>query len=131
MAIKFVPEELVPDMHRNLIERYGGMHGIRDRGLLASALAQPKMTVGGKFVHRTIFDKASAYGYHLCANHAVIDGNKRIAFGVMYLFLERNGYELSATEQDAYQTMIAVAKGSMKKPALAAWLRSVSKRAPH
>jgi len=118
-------------MHRSLIERYGGMHGVRDRGLLASALAQPKMTVGGKFVHRTMFDKASAYGYHLCANHPFVDGNKRIAFGVMYVFLERNGYELSATEQDAYQTMIALAKGSMKKPALAAWLRSVSKRVPH
>ena len=131
MAIKFVPEALVPEMHRSLIERYGGMHGVRDRGLLASALAQPKMTVGGKFVHRTMFDKASAYGYHLCANHPFVDGNKRIAFGVMYVFLERNGYELSATEQDAYQTMIALAKGSMKKPALAAWLRSVSKRVPH
>ena len=130
MAVKFVPEELVPDMHRSLIERYGGMHGIRDRGLLASALAQPKLTVGGKFVHRTIFDKASAYGYHLCANHAFIDGNKRIAFVVMYVFLEKNGYELSATEQDAYQTMMAVAAGSMKKRALAEWLRSVSKRSP-
>ena len=92
MAVRFVPNKLVPMIHRNLIQRYGGSFGIRDHGLLASALAQPEMTVGGKFAHRTLFDKASAYGYHLCANHPFIDGNKRVAFAVMILFLERNGY---------------------------------------
>ena len=128
MPVKFVPEELVLAMHRTLIERYGGSHGIRDAGLLDSALAQPRMTVGAKFIHRSVFDKAAAHGYHLCANHSFVDGNKRVAFGVMYVFLDMNGYEIQATEQDAYQTMIAVASGNLKKPRLAAWLRSVSKK---
>jgi death-on-curing protein len=130
MAIKFIPEELIPAIHRILIQRYGGTFGIRDHNLLASALGQPKMTMGGKFVHRSVFDKAAAYGYHLCANHPFVDGNKRVAFAAMYLFLERNGYTLNASEEEAYQTMVAVAGGGLKKPALAAWLRSTSKRAP-
>ena len=130
MAVKFIPEELIPAIHRILIQRYGGTFGIRDHNLLASALAQPKMTMGGKFAHRSVFDKAAAYGYHLCANHPFVDGNKRVAFAVMYLFLERNGYTLEASEEEAYQTMMAVAAGGIKKPALAAWLRSASKRAP-
>ncbi|MEW5980264.1 MAG: type II toxin-antitoxin system death-on-curing family toxin [Acidobacteriota bacterium] len=128
MAVTFIPDELVPDIHRILIQRYGGSLGIRDPRLLASALAQPKMTVGRKFVHRTVFDKAAAYGYHLCANHPFIDGNKRVAFTVMFLFLEKNGYTLEATEEDAYRTMISIASGRLKKPTLAAWLRSTSKR---
>jgi death on curing protein len=128
MAIKFLPEDLVPVIHRSLIQRYGGSYGIRDHGLLSSALGQAKMTVGGKFAHRTIFDRAAAYGFHICANHPFVDGNKRVAFAVMYLFLARNGYSLEASEQDAYQTMMSVASGQLKKPGLAAWLRSSCKR---
>lgn len=69
MSIRFIPNELVPIIHQDLIRRYGGVSGVRDRGLLDSALAQPKMTAGGKFLHKTIFEKAAAYGYHLCRNH--------------------------------------------------------------
>lgn len=128
MAVKFIPVGLVAVIHRNLIQRYGGSYGIRDHGLLSSALAQPKMTVGGKLAHRTIFDKAAAYGFHICANHPFVDGNKRVAFAVMYLFLARNGYSLEASEQDAYQTMMNVASGQMKKAKLAEWLRATCKR---
>jgi death-on-curing protein len=128
VAVKFIPEELAAVVHRNLIQRYGGSYGIRDYGLLSSALGQAKMTVGGKFAHRTIFDKAAAYGFHICANHPFVDGNKRVAFAVMYLFLARNGYSLDASEQDAYQTMMSVASGQMKKPKLAEWLRATCKR---
>jgi death on curing protein len=128
MAITFLPDELVLDIHKSLIQMFGGSHGVRDRGLLLSALAQPKMTIGGKFAHRTIFQKAAAYGYHLCANHPFVDGNKRIAFMVMYQFLDKNGYDLEATERDVYEIMINVATGNMKKPAIAGWLRAHSKR---
>lgn len=130
MTVRFIPEDLVPDIHRILIQRYGGSSGIRDHALMASALAQPKMTAGRKSVQRIIFDKASAYGYHVCSNHPFIDGNKRIAFALMFLFLEMNGYTLEASEKDAYQIMISLASGGMKKPALSAWLKSASKRAP-
>jgi death on curing protein len=130
MAVKFIPDELVPVIHRILIQRYGGTLGIRDQNLLASALAQPRMTVNRKLVHRTVFGKASAYGYHLCANHPFVDANKRVAFAAMYLFLEKNGHLIEASEEEAYQIMMSVAAGEMKKPALAKWLRSVCKRKP-
>ena len=86
--------------------------------------------MGRKFVHRSLFDKAAAYGYHLCADHPFVDGNKRVAFAVMYLFLEKNGYTLQASERDVYQTMMAIASGSMKKTVLSAWLRSSCKPLP-
>jgi death-on-curing protein len=130
MALKFLPDELVLDIHKSLIQMFGGSHGVRDRGLLLSALAQPKMPIGGRFAHRTIFDKAAAYGYHLCAYHPFADGNKRVAFMAMYQFLEKNGYDFETTERDVYETMIAVATGKTKKLAIAEWLRAHSKRKP-
>ena len=93
MAVHFIPDEIVPLIHADLIKRYGGTLGIRDRGLLASALAQPKMTAQKKFLHRTIFNKASAYGFHVCRNHPFVDGNKRIAFVLMDVFLLKERVE--------------------------------------
>ena len=86
MATKFIPEELVLTIHADLLQRYGGQPGLRDRGLLESALAQPRMTFSGKAVHKTVFDKAAAYGFHVCNNHPFIDGNKRTAFAATYTF---------------------------------------------
>jgi death on curing protein len=128
MSTVFVPEEIVPIIHRELLQRYGGRPGIRDAGLLASALSQPRMAVGGKYLHRTVFDKAAAYGFHLCSNHPFIDGNKRVAFVTMVLFLARNGYDLEASEEDAYRMMMAVADGTARKPALSSWLKDHSRR---
>ncbi len=128
MAIKFIPDEIVPIIHADLIERYGGHPGIRDKGLLASALAQPKTTVGRKFLHRSLFDKAAAYGFHLCKNHPFVDGNKRLALVVMDIFIERNGWHLHATEQDAYSTIMALSSGHLSKQQLSAWLRKNSAR---
>jgi len=128
MAIRFVPDDIVPIIHKDQIRRYGGASGIRDRNLLDSALAQPKMTAGGKFLHKTIFEKAAAYGFHICCNHPFVDGNKRVAFIVMVLFLDRNGWELSASEEEAYATIIALADGKLKKSQLASWLKEHSKK---
>jgi death-on-curing protein len=124
MATRFVPQEIVFILHADLIRRYGGLHGVRDPGLLSSALAQAKMAVGGKSRHRTVFDKAAAYGYHLSRNHPFVDGNKRIAFVVMDVFLQMNGREISASEEDAYTLMSALAAGEISKAALTKWLKS-------
>lgn len=126
MAIQFIPDEIVPIMHADLIKRYGGMLGIRDRGLLASALAQPKMTAQKRFLHRTLFDKAAAYGFHVCQNHTFVDGNKRIAFVLMDVFLQKNGWNLDASEEEAYGIMIQLASGRLTKTALATWLKAHS-----
>jgi death-on-curing protein len=127
MAVRFIPDEIVLLVHADLIRRYGGQTGIRDRGLLSSALVQPQMTGGGKFLHKTIFDKAAAYGFHVCRNHPFVDGNKRVAFVLMDIFLRRNGYELAAYEDEAYVTMMALADGRLTKLQLAAWLKDKSK----
>ena len=130
MASRFVPDEIVPLLHLDLIHRYGGRHGLRDRGLLSSALAQPKMTIRGKYLHRTIFEKAAAYGCHLCRNHPFVDGNKRVAFVVMDIFLQMNGWHINTTEQDAFKMMMSLASGRISKPALAKWLKTRSLRSP-
>jgi death on curing protein len=80
---KFLALELVLELHRDQIESFGGSPGIRDQGLLESALAQPEATFGGEYLHSTIPDQAAAYLYHLALNHPFIDGNKRTAFAVM------------------------------------------------
>jgi death on curing protein len=126
MAPRFVPDEIVPLLHLDLIHRYGGRRGLRDRGLLFSALAQPRTTIRGKYLHRTIFEKAAAYGYHLCRNHRFVDGNKRVAFVVMDIFLQMNGWHINATEQDAFKMMVSLASGKISKPALAKWLKTHS-----
>jgi death on curing protein len=70
--------------HDVQIARFGGMYGVRDEGLLESALAQPKATFNGKLLHSTIYEQAAAYLYHIAKNHPFIDGNKRTAFMVMF-----------------------------------------------
>ncbi len=130
MAVRFIPEELVVTIHADILQRYGGQPGLRDRNLLDSALAQPKITVGGKSAHKTIFDKAAAYGYHVCKNHPFTDGNKRVAFVLMDLFLQRNGWEIIAHEEDAYSMMIDLSSNRLFKTQLALWLKKHSSRLP-
>ncbi|HTX19337.1 MAG TPA: type II toxin-antitoxin system death-on-curing family toxin [Bacteroidota bacterium] len=128
MAIRFIPDEMVPIIHADLIHRYGGHPGLRDTHLLASALAQPKMTSGGKFLNRSIFDKAAAYGFHVCKNHPFIDGNKRLAFALMDIFLLQNGWEMNAPEEKAYATMIDLSIGRLTKAQLSVWLQRNTSR---
>jgi len=109
--------------HKRLILDYGGLDGLRDEGLLESALAQPEATMFGSELHQNIFEMAAAYGYHLCQNHPFIDGNKRIAFVVMDTFLRFNGWEMVADEEAIYVLMLALASGEVDKPQLAEWLR--------
>jgi len=123
MPTVFVPEELVLTIHADLLQRYGGEPGLRDRALLESALAQPRMTFGGKAVHKSVFDKAAAYGFHLCNNHPFIDGNKRVAFVLMDLFLQKNGWEIVSSEEEAYTMMMSLASGKLSKAKLASWLK--------
>jgi len=126
MPILFIPDEIVLLIHRDTLQTYGGRPGIRDRNLLDSALAQPKMTIGRRFVHRTVFEKAAAYGFHVCSNHPFVDGNKRVSFLLMVIFLDRNGWELKATEEEAYSLMIDLASGKIPKSAVASWLKQHS-----
>ena len=128
MATRFIPNGIVATIHSDLLQRYGGRPGLRDPGLLDSALAHPKMTVGGKFVHKTLFDKAAAYGFHVCKNHPFVDGNKRVAFVLTDIFLQKNGWEITANEEEAYSMMMSLAAGKLSKAHLCQWLKEHSSK---
>jgi death-on-curing protein len=109
-------------LHADQIATFGGTAGVRDQGLLDSALAQPQATFGGKLLHPTLADQAAAYLYHLSRNHPFVDGNKRTAFGVMDAFIEVNGYRLTLTDDEAYELTMQVAQGQMGKADLVGML---------
>lgn len=117
-----MPKSDVLAIHQRQIERFGGLDGIRDEGLLDSALAQPQATFFGELLHPTIHEQAAAYLYHLAKNHPFLDGNKRTAFATMIAFLWMNGYELNMTEDEAYNMVIQVAQGEMFKEELSSFL---------
>lgn len=116
---KFLDPETVLRLHDRQIERFGGMTGVRNRGLMESALAQPQATFGGELLHPTLADQAAAYLYHLAKNHPFIDGNKRTAFAVMDTFLRLNGARLGLPPEQAYELTMQVAQGQLSKDALA------------
>lgn len=125
-----MPKDIVLIIHADLLQRYGGASGLRDTGLLDSALAQPKMTFSGKYTHKTLFDKAAAYGFHVCKNHPFADGNKRVAFVLMDIFLQKNGWDISSSEEEAYAMMMDLASGKLPKSQLSSWLKEHSSKLP-
>ncbi|WOD39071.1 type II toxin-antitoxin system death-on-curing family toxin [Nodosilinea sp. E11] len=116
---KFLDAETVLMLHSRQIERFGGTSGVRDHGLMESALAQPQATFGGELLHPTLADQAAAYLYHLAKNHPFVDGNKRTAFAVMDTFIRLNGARLGLTPDQAYDVVMQVAQGQLGKIELA------------
>jgi death-on-curing protein len=114
----FLHQDEVLALHRDQIERYGGSHGIRDLGLLASALAMPSATFGGALLHPTLPEMAAAYLYHIASNHPFVDGNKRIALMAAIVFLGLNGLVVVAEADDLEAVVMRVAEGQSSKAAL-------------
>jgi death on curing protein len=114
--------------HDVQIARFGGTYGIRDEGLLESALAQPKVTFSGELLHATISEQAAAYLFHIAKNHPFIDGNKRTAFAAMDVFLRMNGYLLKLTDTQSYDLVIRVVQGNLGKEDLANYIERVVQR---
>ena len=117
----------VVELHQRILATSGGASGIRDLGLLESALAQPKATFAGADLHPTVIDKAAALGFSLVANHPFLDGNKRIGHAAMEAFLLLNGYEIDASVDDQERVMLDVAAGAMDRVKFAMWLAAVTK----
>jgi death-on-curing protein len=117
----------VLEIHRDQIERYGGQPGIRDPGLLRSALAMPAAGFGGQYLHEDPVEMAAAYLFHIARNHPFIDGNKRTGAVAALVFLSLNDLEIEAEEESFAQTVFAVAEGKRGKADIAAFLRE---RAP-
>jgi death-on-curing protein len=119
----FLDVDQVIRLHRGLIEAYGGVDGIRDPGLLTSALEQPRSMFDGLYLHADLFEMAAAYLFHVVNNHPFIDGNKRTGSASAIIFLELNGVEIEADEDGLIDITIAVASGKARKPEVAAFFR--------
>lgn len=116
------------EIHRDQIERYGGDLGVRDRGLLESALAMPCAGFGGQYLHEDIHAMAAAYLFHIVKNHPFVDGNKRAGAIAAYVFLRLNGVKLDAPEPAYERLVLAVAEGRADKAEIAGFFRSNSRR---
>jgi len=117
-------ERLVVDtIHVDQLREHGGLAGIRDENALESALARPKQRWNYK-PNSDLATLGAAYGWGLATSHPYRDGNKRIAFLTMAVFLELNGVQLDAAEEDVVQIMLAVADNRVSEADIAAWLRS-------
>jgi len=101
---------------------FGGSSGTRDLSLLQSALGNVEATFGGEYLHESIFEMAAAYLYGICRNHPFVDGNKRTAAATALTFLDYNGVEIEATEDELYDLMIGVAEGRIAKEAVSVFL---------
>lgn len=112
---RFVTTDEVLRLHRHQIDTYGGSHGLRDAGLLDSALAQPQAAFGGQFAHDGLTAMAAAYLFHLAMNHPFFDGNKRISVATAIYFLEINGVDFDVDSVELGDLTLAVAAGQKGK----------------
>lgn len=123
---KWLKRNIAEAIHLDQIKQHGGALGIRDIGLLESALDRPKNH--WHYNPKTsIFELAASLGIGIAKNHPFMDGNKRTSFLLMYVFLAMNGYLIETSEEDVVITILNVADGSIKEDQLAKWLKQVSK----
>lgn len=122
--IHFLSCDDVIRLHQQLIDRFGGDSGLRDYGLLESALAQPPMQAFEQLLHPTIYDQAAAYLFHLVANHPFVDGNKRIGLHVCLVFLDLNQIGITADLDAWYRFVMSLASGQEDKASCAAFIRA-------
>jgi death-on-curing protein len=123
MSPIFLGLDEVMYIHRDQIERYGGHPGVRDMGLLQSAVAMPQASHGGKYLHADLFEMAAAYLFHIVQNHPFVDANKRVGVVAALVFLALNGLEVNVPNEALFQTVLAVAQRKLGKDAIAEFLR--------
>jgi death on curing protein len=120
----FLSLDEVLALHGDQIERYGGSPGVRDLGLLQSALGTPRASFGGAWLHGTLAEMAAAYLYHLVKNHAFVDGNKRTGLAVTIAFLGLNDRWLEAAPDELVELVLGVAEGDVSKAEVAVFLQA-------
>jgi len=120
--IKWIIPRLVYVVHEEQLAEHGGTSGVRDQGLLESALARPQNIEAYGNPKPNIFDLAAAYAYGIIKNHPFIDGNKRTGFLLAYIFLRLNGYELNAPEAEAVLAVYSLASGEWIEKDFSRWL---------
>lgn len=121
--IRYLSFAEVLELHRSIIDRWGGASGIRDLGILESALAQPRQSFGGQDLYPDITSKAAALCFSLVLNHPFVDGNKRIGHAAMETFLMINGHELRAPVDEQERIMLDLAAGNLARKTFVEWVK--------
>ena len=117
-TLSFLSLSEVREIHDDQLLAYGGSTGVRDQGAFESAVAMPQATFDGAYLHGSIPAMAAAYLFHLCQNHAFVDGNKRVAAESALLFLALNRWTIELEKERFYEVVMAVACGTMGKAEL-------------
>jgi death on curing protein len=127
--LRWLSAKAVEAIHEELIARYGGSSGLRDDGLLASAVARPQhLAAYGR--NPSVASLAAAYAWGLLRNHSFLDGNKRTALAAMVAFLELNGWELGCSEAEETAMVLRAAAGEITERAWSEWVRRCARRKP-
>lgn len=126
----FLTVENVIALHGLGLAEHGGLDGIRDRGLLESAVHAPQASWDGVYLHATLFAKAAAYAFSIAQNQPFVDGNKRAALLSAMTFLAINGVEIADPDQRLYDAMIAIADKTLDQAGLAALLATLAAPSP-
>ena len=120
--MRYLSLQEVISLHSLLISQSGGSSGLRDRGALESAVAQPEASFGGEDLYPDLASKAAALGHSLIQNHPFVDGNKRIGHAAMEVFLLLNSHEIDASVEDQEKIFIDVASGKVSRIELSEWI---------
>ncbi len=126
MARSFLTLDEVLAIHDDQLRRYGGATGVRDLGLLESAVALPRATFDGNYLHETEFEVAAAYLFHIARNHPFVDGNKRTALAAALTFLWLQNIDVAVEPDTLYEMVVRVADGSAPKSEVAVFLETRS-----
>lgn len=127
LGVVWIEKEALLLLHERSIMRHGGSRGLRDEGLLDSALARPQNLLA--YVENvSLAQLAAAYGFGIARNHPFVDGNKRAAFAAIGVFLEANGWSLTASKVDATLTILRLAAGDLTEDQLATWIQQNSNK---
>ena len=124
---EFIDVEDVMELHATQLAVYGGSAGLRDRGLLESAVAQAQTSFGGELAHDGLFAMAAAYLFHIVSNHPFVDGNKRTGMLSAVVFLDVNGISIAHPSDALYELTMGVAEGRIDKGAVAVELERIAK----
>ena len=122
-TVKYLTPQQVLAIHDRMIKRFGGSHGLRDIGLLESAVFRPQASFDGKDLYVSVFDKAAALLQSLLKNHPFVDGNKRTALTSAGIFLKINGYTLINTHEEEVAFAVSVDNGHLPLEQIASWLK--------
>ena len=123
--IRYLLIEQVIQIHDSLIDKFGGLKGLRDRSLLESSIANPTTSVFGQEMYPSVFDKASCYLFSISRNHPFLDGNKRTASMSSIIFLRSNGNVVEYEENEFLEFVILVAEGKKSREQVSSYLRTI------